>query len=519
MAVNHVIEWRTAAPLWTAPGNGAAIHSPALLRFGSDSFMDDLTGLLQTSPANLTNLVAKPESFRMPPVGADPNWQPLPPNPPLKLFQPVHGNFYLVAASLVCRVPGLPDRAVNAAQAEKAAFVLRRLDANGEQAWITVPPGSKGWQPLTTNQAGKVAPGEELLPLFPVPYTANGHRRRLLAGLVPTSSRESFQAASQLSPIQTEGDPRLDEYTYRIGATLQALRDSLPQKPPILPLLPPTTPPNPSPFQLDQDATMALLLDFADFLNKQRIDVLGSTAPGPAAPAHHLYTWLETNSIDGTTTWRQALQDAWTQRNQINGEDPTPPQQVYNLRNNQLYTLDLKALQQAVVDALGTYTPPPPAPSPVLVPKLDPTNSPQYVLRCIYQRPRCGPLHPDVVSDPSQPFILAPYFDPDAPSRPVRIPLPVDTSIAGLRKFAKNVAFLTSNKLRGQVNSVSDLKKLLNGELASGDSPTLGEICSFSLPIITLCAMIVLIIFIILLNIAFWWLPFFRLCFPIPMKK
>ncbi len=43
----------------------------------------------------------------------------------------------------------------------------------------------------------------------------------------------------------------------------------------------------------------------------------------------------------------------------------------------------------------------------------------------------------------------------------------------------------------------------------------LGLICSFSIPIITICALLVLMIFISLLNIVFWWLPFLRICFPI----
>ena len=153
------------------------------------------------------------------------------------------------------------------------------------------------------------------------------------------------------------------------------------------------------------------------------------------------------------------------------------------------------------------------------MPKLDPRPETRYVLRCVYQRPRCGPLRPDVVSNPTEPFALAPYFDFDAPSRPFRIALPVDTSVAGLRKFAKNVGFLMSNQLRQQVNSVTDLKKALDGNLASGEQFDLGEICSFSIPVITLCAMIVLMIFIVLLNLVFWWLPFLRLCLPIPLKK
>ena len=97
--------------------------------------------------------------------------------------------------------------------------------------------------------------------------------------------------------------------------------------------------------------------------------------------------------------------------------------------------------------------------------------------------------------------------------------MPVDTSLTGLRKFTKNVAFMTSDKLRTQVSTISGLKEILNGELKSGGKFTLGEVCSFSLPIITLCAMIVLIIFVVLLNIVFFWLPIFRLCLPIPLSS
>ena len=44
-----------------------------------------------------------------------------------------------------------------------------------------------------------------------------------------------------------------------------------------------------------------------------------------------------------------------------------------------------------------------------------------------------GSTKPPVVSDPTQPFQLAGFFDPDAPARPIRIALPIDTSPAGLR--------------------------------------------------------------------------------------
>jgi hypothetical protein len=166
----------------------------------------------------------------------------------------------------------------------------------------------------------------------------------------------------------------------------------------------------------------------------------------------------------------------------------------------------------------GSPAPPPAAGAQPAVPKLDPSGGVTYRLRCVYRKPRCGPLAKDEVSEPSEEFVLAPFFDPDAPGRPIRITMPVDTSPAGLRKFPKNVAILVSDKLRQQMAAVGDPKAALAGDVAQGPPFDLGEICSFSIPIITICALIVLMIFIQLLNIIFWWLPFLKICLPLKLK-
>ncbi|HLP60807.1 MAG TPA: hypothetical protein VK186_18345, partial [Candidatus Deferrimicrobium sp.] len=144
-----------------------------------------------------------------------------------------------------------------------------------------------------------------------------------------------------------------------------------------------------------------------------------------------------------------------------------------------------------------------------------------YVLRCVYERPRCKGIHPPVVSQPSRRFQLATYFEPEAPTRPVRIVMPEDTGIAGLRKFKKNVAVLFSDKLRNQIDQIKNakVKDIDEGNISSEPGFSLGMICSFSIPIITICAMILLMIFVKLLNIVFWWMPFFKICFPIPRKN
>jgi hypothetical protein len=162
-----------------------------------------------------------------------------------------------------------------------------------------------------------------------------------------------------------------------------------------------------------------------------------------------------------------------------------------------------------------------------------------FVLRCVFERPNCGPLEPPVVSAPTQPFRMAGFFDPDAPARPIRIALPIDTSPAGLRKFDKNTAFMISDMLCGQIDRLKGLtlgdlvrsvlpwpfhKELSvpeKGPCTDKDDPGLsvGMVCSLSIPIITICALILLTIIVNLLNVIFRWLPYFLICFPLPGFK
>ena len=98
--------------------------------------------------------------------------------------------------------------------------------------------------------------------------------------------------------------------------------------------------------------------------------------------------------------------------------------------------------------------------------------------------------------------------------------MPIDVSVGGLRKFKKNVGFVLSAGLNAKVQSLSGkkLKDIDDGNVSAGGIG-LGEICTFALPIITLCAMIVLFIFLVLLNIVFFWMPLLKICFPIPKEE
>jgi hypothetical protein len=517
MMLEPQVQWVTASPLWNAAmADPARIQRPAILRFASDTFMDDLAALLNRAPEQLGGLTARPESFRARPTGTGADWQ-APPLDQLKLYQAVHGHFYLIAASLVCRMTGMPDRAVNAASGEKVSFILRRLGADGrEMAWVNDPVNGKGWQVIALGARDTLVDYEELLPMFPVHFTLDDRRRRLFVGLIPTSSRDSFQAAPVTSPLITspgdpalsqEADPRQQEVDSRVLGPLKQL-------------VKPANAPNEN---LEQDASRFMLLDLADWLAANLPDVWNAIYRNtrPAGGAGQVIFDALGAVADNLSTlvWRDVLRTAWDERPRITGETNQPSTLTLNLRRT---ALDPDALADALDAALQA------TPSAALavgagvvnapVPKLDPAAGSLYVLRCVYQRPKCGPLQPDLVSQPTEPFAIAPFFDFDAPARPIRISLPVDTSIAGLRKFNKNVAFLMSNKLRQQMECITDLKGVMDGNLACGVSLDLGTLCSFSIPIITICALIVLMIFLNLLNIVFWWLPFFRICFPISLK-
>jgi hypothetical protein len=175
------------------------------------------------------------------------------------------------------------------------------------------------------------------------------------------------------------------------------------------------------------------------------------------------------------------------------------------------------------------------APLPLAAQKVLDTREGWFVVRCVYERPECGPVDPPVVSAPTRAFQLASFFDPDAPARPIRIAMPVDTSPAGLRKFDKNTAFMISDMLCGQIDrakgmSLGDLVRSvlpwpLHKDLSApdkgpckepGGSLEFGMICSLSIPIITICALLLLMIIVNLLDIIFRWLPYFLICFPLP---
>ena len=279
---------------------------------------------------------------------------------------------------------------------------------------------------------------------------------------------------------------------------------------------------------VESEAGLFLLLDLADWLEQtipEAWNALQGSTPASSSLYLKLYNLLAHKKLASGTPWRQAILEVKANAAKLYGEGTDNHLPNFDLRGANSIAGDLSSeidalLKNASVPKKGSTS----SSGRLLMPvfskfdALGATEIPKYVLRCVYLRPHCYPWSHEVLSTPSEIFTIAAFFDADAPVRPVRITLP-DTSLANLRKFKKGVSFSISKKLREQMNSVGSAKDALDGKLSSGQSFDFGMICSLSIPIITICAFMVLMIFLIVLNLVFWWLPFFRICFPIIKPK
>lgn len=111
----------------------------------------------------------------------------------------------------------------------------------------------------------------------------------------------------------------------------------------------------------------------------------------------------------------------------------------------------------------------------------------------------------------SEPFRVCAWWDGDGPGTKISLP-----DFSQLKKVKPNVAFemppALANLLKGPAKDLMEGKGKTSGL-------ELGWLCSFSIPIITLCAFICLNIFLSLFDLFLRWMMFIKICIPIPKKS
>jgi hypothetical protein len=692
------VKWTTPSPLWenAIRQNIAGLRHeellrPAVLRFATDDFMDVFMQMLAHDPLQLKQFVAQPETWRgisnspdllKPAPRFAQNFQRLglisrraknrnsiqnvaavaenPSQNPLKLYQPAHQRFYLIASCLVCERPGLPDKSLDSGREEKATFVIRRLfPPNGLKVSDKLPPLDSTWEEyayVLTDQGAKwkkingakdkLIEAEEQLPLFAVNFTEDdGRRRKLYASVIPAGQREAYMAAGSHSanvqnPPPNPDDLPADSRTYLMRKQFRDPWKSLLQSASTTKTaLAQSTSNDPKDIlaradliknsrEQIQTVSWLMLLDFAKFLEKEinrvwrglkgetvtpalnaneaklkklledtvlennfKVNLLApiSVPPNPLPTATVKITDVKLTLKDALlailpaneTTAKQiekGLETVRTPYDRITANTKYPnflfplADALFDMVANPSLSLKTKldGVNQVaitpsnfnkaatnkgkprnarikdgedyvnefarIVQAALPTLPPTHFAQPVPLASQTPLDMREgwFLIRCVYERPLCGTIDPPVLSKPTKPFQIAGFFDPDAPARPIRIALPIDTSPAGLRKFDKNTAFMMSDLLCGQVNRMKGITfadlvlsvlpfpfhKSLSvpdpGGCDDEDGLSIGMMCSLSIPIITICALILLMIIVSLLDFIFRWIPFFIICFPLP---
>ena len=482
------------------------------------------------------------------------------------LYQPVQRMLNLALVDLSCT--GLGNPRIDPTRIVSAGLVIRRVfrraasngttyeDYDTLSAWMRNPAGQSQWVKLTHDQ--------ECWDPDPTkrPQLISGQAdldQQLTALYLSTANTESTTPAFAVPPATCAALGRTMSYAV-IPTASSEVSDVQPKQPPLinpsdlLASLPPllrssqyTTPPS--------TPTPAPLVDYHwmsdEFLNAV-YPPTPSTASPPTAPTpnsdaalFHGFTtavrMLHTvfGAFDGTSQGNAILSilhrhnvtfsdgstqpmDAFFQSAKMALLDynpyptaaPNPPTLQMPNSWDSLNDNDQSALVTAMIAAIGPRS----QSLNLLSPQgrfMDSTR--HYKLRMFFRIKGDTPTCPAKLfwSQYSEPFQIAPWHATSSRAHPP-IPLPDPTS-----DFVKNAKPNCSFQVPGNLMSAmqgSSMSGLMSGA-GGGGGLSLGWICGFNIPLISICAFFVLNIFLGLLNIVFFWLPFIKICIPIPVPS
>ncbi|MCP3963670.1 MAG: hypothetical protein GY719_38025 [bacterium] len=434
--------------------------------------------------------------------------------PPLQLFQPVHRTFYVVLLEAACNRLGQPR--LDPRRVDSAGLVIRRLKETArrpgdplDEGWMASGNALRGWRPFATPGDGNLDPDADRRP----PALAAGHpeidRRLALLGAGGETYAESFSPLFVAPPEVCRAAGRT--YLYGLVPLASSERCETPAAPPapgdeqVRELLPELLKSGMSEGNAaDLRAGLVVALEqlhehfdaFDGPESRGLLEVLNRIElpykdGGPRPAGEVLARAAEVSLFGSGDLPDDQLPESW----------PAPDPGVERLVIERARTA-LASRFASLTAAEGRF---------------DPVGR-EYRLRAFVRVKRDDGCPPDLVwSAPSDRFTIAPWYETSSVP-PVQVALPDAENRGLLRALKPNVAFVLPESLLSLVEG-SSLQGLLEREARRGGGARPGAICGFNIPIITLCAFIVLFLFLKLLNFVFRWLPLVKTCIPFPRRS
>jgi hypothetical protein len=546
---------------------GALQSRPALLQINDDDFPKVFLQELSTVPQPPASTMFALLPGELPPPVAAPAPMPppalrrvlhLPATPaiPVTFFQPVQRVMHLALVQLNCDTIGSPR--LDPKRVLSAGLVIRRVplsdgfsnlqglaspwlkDSSGQFSWQLADPlhvdddpdptqrpipqsGQPALNQMLAAQALATANTETYTPAFvAAPSVCNAAQRTLVYAVIPTASSES---SSQLPP-----PPQYDDKTLAkaLPTLLKHGEHAAPQAGNVVNYQ----------WMSDDFVRAKGATDFLIFSTTLRMlhTVFGAFEPTPEA-ANLLAVLNQHNVTMPASCPTPTVQMGAFYRHaatQLIDYDPSPtstaavPTLTMPVAWDVLSHKDQHQIVEAIKALLNQRS------AKALTPQgrfQDATRL--YRLRMFFriknENPNCPPQL--VWSCFSDPFRIAAWYEGSGrPVAPVPLPDPTDPGFLASTKpdplkpasFASSFAVPSGLMNSMQGTTLSGLLNLPPGSGPSGGSAgggiNLNWICGFNIPLITICAFFVLNIFLSLLNIVFFWLPFIKICIPFPFS-
>jgi hypothetical protein len=477
---------------------------------------------------------------------------------------PTHRTFHLTCCEVVCERFGWPALAPE--HIESAGFVIRKITQNQEYAWTLEDGEPIGWLPVNNDETdpditrricrkgkshkskARTQSGEQTFPLHHTfSKDENEKTHSLLYGFVPTGgfyyhrSEQPFDETSQSEAVSYEQNAMYWPFGYKGNSSKHWVANNKFQVVNGIP--------SKGTFELlrklvnryhvgeKENELNTEILELLENVWFYHVNVIGKSdtttnilnAPEEKrrytrsvnlasylkdsykAPSAPLVTWLlqQQSDIDDNPQGIQGINEL-NALPTLGNLNPSRMTLVINESTTKRlrYLLDQRLKQQTLSVAKE-----------VPLPKFTQGKHDRYqIVPFIRVKQACGGC--EFVWMPAEHrtelFRIAAPFDPEA-SRPSLIQMP---SLKDLKRgLAKGASFLTPADTFDKINNLKLGKGVNKDLLGSGPSLGIQWICSFSLPVITLVAMILLMIMVIILNLFFFWLPWVRICIPFPKMK